>query len=169
MDETQRGRAIRNMEESRQKSIFQRKIVDPIVTLLRQGLTVEKIALGLSVGVVIGIFPVIGITTVLCAIAAIVLRLNLPAMQVVNYLVYPLQIVLLIPFFHFGALLFGVAPPPWSASDLMAMFRDDFWGAIRQLWDITMRAIVGWSLICVPMMAAMYYTLKPLLKRIKFR
>ncbi len=120
-------------------------------------------------GVVIGIFPVIGATTVLCAIAAIVFKLNLPAMQVVNYMVYPLQIVLLIPFFQFGALLFGVEPLPLSASELVAMFRADFWDAIRQLWDTTMRAIVAWSLICVPLMAGLYYLLKPLLKRIKIR
>jgi uncharacterized protein (DUF2062 family) len=119
-------------------------------------------------GMVIGIFPVVGITTLLSAIAAMVFRLNMPAMQVVNYLVYPLQIALLIPFFHFGAVLFGVEPPPLSASDLVAMFRADFWDAIRRLWGITMRAIAAWSLICVPMVAGLYCILKPVLKRIKF-
>lgn len=164
-----RGRPIGNPEDSRRRSIFKRKIVDPIVKLLRQGITPEKIALGLSMGTVIGIFPVIGITTLLSAIAAIVFRLNMPAMQVVNYLVYPLQIVLLIPFFHFGALLFGVEPLPLTASELIDMFRVDFWDAIRQLWDTTMRAIVAWCLICGPLLAMLYYTLKPVLKRIKLR
>lgn len=135
--------------------------------LLRQGISPEKIALGVAISLVISIFPVIGATTGLCAIAAIALRLNLPAMQIVNYLAYPLQIALLIPFFHFGALLFGVEPLPLSASELLAMFKADFWDAIAQLWDTTMRAIVAWCLICLPAVAGLYYALKSLLKGMK--
>lgn len=110
------------------KAFLHRKVVDPILKLLKQGISPDKIALCMSVGVVISIFPVIGATTLMCAIAAIILHLNLPAMQIVNYMVYPLQIALLIPFFHFGAILFGVEPLPLSAEDLIAMFRADFWG-----------------------------------------
>jgi uncharacterized protein (DUF2062 family) len=151
------------------RSFFQRKIIDPIVKLLRQGISPEKIALGMAVGVVIGIFPVIGSTTLLCTIAALLLRLNLPAIQLVNYLVYPLQIALLIPFFQFGAWLFGVDPLPLSAAQLMSMFKTDLWDTIRQLWDTTLRAIAAWSLICLPTVAGLYYLLKPLLKKIKSR
>jgi uncharacterized protein (DUF2062 family) len=146
------------------RQFFRHKVIDPIGKLLRQGISPEKIALGVAISLVISIFPVIGITTGLCAIAAIVLRLNLPAMQIVNYLAYPLQIVLIIPFFHFGAFLFGVEPLPLSASELIAMFKADFWGAIGQLWDTTMRAIVAWCLICLPAVTGVYYALKPILK-----
>jgi uncharacterized protein (DUF2062 family) len=150
-------------------NFFQRKIVDPIVNLLKQGISPEKIALGMAVGTVIGIFPVVGATTLLCTVAAIVLRLNLPAIQLVNYLVYPLQIVLLIPFFQFGAWLFGVEPLPLSASQLVSMFEADFWGTIGRLWDTTLRAIVAWCLICVPLVAGLYAILKPLLRALKSR
>jgi uncharacterized protein (DUF2062 family) len=149
------------------RGFFQRKIIEPIVKLLRQGISPEKIALGMAVGVVIGIFPVIGSTTLLCTIAALVLRLNLPAIQLVNYLVYPLQIALLIPFFQFGAWLFGVDPLPLSASQLITMFRTDLWDTIRQLWDTTLRAIGAWSLICLPTVAGLYYLLRPLLRKIR--
>jgi hypothetical protein len=93
--------------------------------------------------------------------------LNLPAIQLVNYLVYPLQIALLIPFFQFGAWLFGVDPLPLSASQLISMFKTDLWDTIGQLWDTTLRAIVAWSLICLPTVAGLYYLLRPLLKKIK--
>ena len=149
------------------RGFFQRKIIDPIIKLLRQGISPEKIALGMAVGVVIGVFPVIGSTTLLCTIAALLLRLNLPAIQLVNYLVYPLQIALLIPFFQFGAWLFGVDPLPLSASQLVSMFKTDLWDTIRQLWDTTLRAIAAWSLICLPTVTGLYYLLRPLLKKIK--
>ncbi len=146
---------------------FRRRIVDPIVRLLRQGISPEKVGLGLACGVVIGIFPVIGATTIICTIVAIIFRLNLPAMQLVNYLVYPLQFALLIPFFHFGDWLFGADPLPYSAQELVALFKADFWVAVHQLWDTTLRAVAAWSLVCFPAVAALYYTLTPLLKRIK--
>ena len=151
------------------RGFFQRNIINPVVKLLRQGISPEKIALGMAVGIVIGIFPVIGSTTLLCTIAALVLRLNLPAVQLVNYLAYPLQIALLIPFFQFGAWLFGVDPLPLSASQLISMFKTDLWDTIGQLWDTTLRAIVAWSLICMPTVAGLYLLLRPLLNRIKFK
>src|SRR6202521_464308 len=86
-----------------------RKIFLPIVDLLRQGITPEKIALSIALGAVLGIFPVLGATTILCAAAALVLRLNLPAIQLVNFLIYPLQLILLLPFLQAGSRITGAA------------------------------------------------------------
>jgi hypothetical protein len=52
------------------RGFFHRRVVAPIVALLTQGITPEKIALSLAFGIVLGIFPVLGSTTVLCAVAA---------------------------------------------------------------------------------------------------
>ena len=151
------------------RQLFQRKLIDPIVKLLRQGISPEKLALGMAAGVVIGIFPVIGSTTLLCAVAAFLLRLNQPAIQLVNYLVYPLQFALLIPFFHFGAWLFNVEPLPLSAEQLILMFKTDLGDTIIQLWDTTMRAIVAWGLISLPLAACLYYIFRPLLRSSRLR
>lgn len=149
------------------RGFFKRKFVDPIIRLLRQGISPEKVGLGLACGIVIGIFPVVGVTTVLCTVVAIIFRLNLPAIQLVNYLVYPLQFALLIPFFHFGDWLFGADPLPYSAQELVALFRADFWGAVGQLWDTTLRAIAAWSIVCLPAVASLYFAFTPLLKKLK--
>jgi uncharacterized protein (DUF2062 family) len=151
------------------RRFFKKKIIDPVLALLRQGISPQKIALGMAVGVVIGVFPVIGSTTILCTAAALALRLNLPAVQLVNYLVYPLQIALLIPFFHFGAWLFGVDPLPISASELVSMFQTDLWLAIRQLWDTTLRAIAAWCLVSLPGVGGLYFFLRPLLQRVELK
>ncbi|MFP5305375.1 MAG: DUF2062 domain-containing protein, partial [Gammaproteobacteria bacterium] len=71
---------------------WQRRVVAPIVAQLRQGITPEKIALTLALGAVLGIFPILGSTTLLCAVAGVWLRLNQPVIQIVNYFMYPLQI-----------------------------------------------------------------------------
>src|SRR6185312_970638 len=71
-----------------------RKLIEPIIELLRQGVTPDKIALSLAFGLGLGIFPVLGVSTVLCTVAAIAFRLNLPAIQLVNYLASPVQLLL---------------------------------------------------------------------------
>src|SRR5215470_646165 len=49
------------------------------------GLPVETVALILTVGLVLGTFPVMGLPTVLCVLAAFGLRLNVAALQLVNH------------------------------------------------------------------------------------
>ena len=70
---------------------FLRQSHYPIINLLKQGITPEKISLCIALGVMLGVFPVIGSTMILCTIASLSLKLNLPLIQIISYLVYPLQ------------------------------------------------------------------------------
>ena len=143
-----------------------RRLARPILDLLRQGVSPEKIALGLTLGVALGVFPVLGSTTALCALAALVLRLNLPAIQIVNYFVYPLQLGLLIPFFRLGERLFRAPHLPLSVSQIYAMIHANMWSAIRSLWTTTWHAIIVWCL-AAPVFAGMAYgILAPALRRV---
>src|SRR5580692_9953689 len=103
-----------------------RRLFRPVLDLLKQGVTPEKLALSLALGAVLGIFPALGWTTMLCAIAAFALGLNLPAIQIVNYFIYPLQIALLIPFFRVGEKLFGAPHLPLSLTQIPAMVHASF-------------------------------------------
>lgn len=80
------------------RGLIHRYVLEPILTLLRQGITPEKIALSLAFGIGLGIFPVLGVATILCTVIALALRLNLAAIQIVNYLASPVQLLLIIPF-----------------------------------------------------------------------
>jgi uncharacterized protein (DUF2062 family) len=148
------------------QGFFRRRIARPIVELLRQGVTPEKMALSLALGVALGVFPVMGTTTALCALAAFAWRLNLPAIQIVNYFVYPLQIALLIPFFRAGERLFGAPHLPLSITQILAMVHASFWGATRFLWTTIWHAAAAWCLIAPPFVALAYVILVPLLRRV---
>ena len=143
---------------------LQDKLLRPIIELLKQGVTPEKMALSLALGAALGIFPALGWTTALCAIAALTLRLNLPAIQIVNYFVYPLQIVLLIPFFRLGERLFRVPHLAISVPQMYTMLHASMWDAIRQLWATTWHAMVVWCLVAPLLVAALYVILLPLLR-----
>ena len=143
-----------------------RRLVRPIIDLLRQGVTPEKIAFSIALGVALGVFPVLGSTTALCALAALVLRLNLPAIQVVNYFVYPLQIALLIPFFRLGERLFHAPHLPLSVPQIYAMIHANMWNAIRSLWTTAWHAVIVWCLLAPVFTALVYAVLVPGLRGI---
>lgn len=93
---------------------FQARTVERLSRWLKEGVSVETLALSIAIGFALGICPLFGVPTVLCAVAAVVLRLNFPAVQLVNYLVYPLQILLAWPFARLGTLLFGGSGGFWA-------------------------------------------------------
>jgi uncharacterized protein (DUF2062 family) len=129
------------------QSFFHRRVIQPVVALLTQGITPEKIALSLAFGIVLGVFPVIGSTSLLCAAAALLLRLNLPAIQLVNYVVYPLQVLLIVPFIRAGEFLFRARPLQLSLAQMLAMARTDLPHAITVLWVSALYGVAAWLLV----------------------
>ena len=151
------------------KGFFYKKAVEPVVALIKQGISPEKISLGMACGIILGVFPVLGSTTILCGLAAIIFRLNLPAIQLINYMVYPLQLVLLIPFFHLGNLLFQIEPLPLSAQELITLLRSDLWGTVRAFWSTTLHAIVAWLLVSLPTFLLLHFVFVRFIRALNFR
>jgi len=153
------------LDGGKKEGFLRRRIARPTAELLRQGVTPEKMALSLALGVALGVFPVLGTTTALCALVAFLWRLNLPAIQIVNYFVYPLQIALLIPFFRLGEKLFAAPHLPLSLEQIFAAVHTSFWGATRFLWATIWHAAVAWCLIAPLFVSLAYVILVPLLRR----
>jgi uncharacterized protein (DUF2062 family) len=147
------------------EGFFKRRLIRPILDLLRQGVTPEKIALSVALGAALGVIPVLGWSTTLCAIAAIGLRLNLPAIQLVNYFVYPAQIALLVPFFRWGEKLFRAPHFPISVAQIYGLFHAGAWLAVKLLWTTIWHAIVVWGMMAPVFVGLLYVILIPLLRR----
>ena len=152
--------------EDTEHGFLYRRTVAPVVALLTQGITPEKIALSLSVGLVLGVFPVLGSTTFLCTVAAVIFRLNLPAIQLVNYLVYPLQLLFVVPFIRMGEILFHASPLKLSLSQMLALARADLLHAISVLWLAGLHAASAWILIGPPIIFVLYLVLARSLRRL---
>jgi hypothetical protein len=145
---------------------LRRKIVNPVLDLLRQGITPEKIALSIALGVTLGVTPVLGSTSLLCFLAAVLFRLNLPAIQSVNYLVYPLQFVLLVPFIRIGEWIFAAQPVRITLGEIVGLIRADVWNTISTLWTSTMHALAAWLALGSVASLVIYAVLTPLLRRL---
>jgi len=96
-------------------------------------LSPEQAALLLVVGLVLGVFPIVGCPTLLCLLAALTLRLNLPALQLLNNVTSPLQLGLLLPLERAGAWLCGGTHAAAGNIGLAAL-----------------HAVVGWAAVCLP-------------------
>lgn len=142
-------------------SFWRRRVVLPIAAQLSQGISPEKIALTVALGVVIGIFPILGATTLICAAVAWRLKLNQPIMQLVNYLMYPPHLLLLLPFYRTGESLFGSGHVPiFSVTELVERFRA---GPMQFFIDYGMVGFYGvvvWCLIAPVAIAILYFGLR---------
>jgi len=145
-------------------SFWKRRVVAPIAAQLAQGITPEKIALTIALGVVLGTFPILGSTMILCGLAAIVFKLNQPVIQLVNYFTYPVQLALLIPFYRAGETLFGKAHIPLSISLLFRRFGADAWQFLKDFGVIAVEGIVVWCLIAPAALAVIFYATRPPLR-----
>lgn len=101
-------------------------------------------ALGLVLALCIAIIPVLGVTSWLCFATALAFRLNMPAMQAVNWLATPLQLLLFVPFLRAGAALLGMEPLSVMPAELLASLREDpsYW--LGALWRHLLAATAVW-------------------------
>ena len=144
---------------------WQRYVREPILAQLRQGITPEKIALTLAVGLALAVFPLLGSTTLLCFLAGWWLRLNQPVIQLVNWLAYPLQLLCLPGFVRFGEFLAQARRVPFSVPQLVAEFRASPGKFLHDFGLTGLHGIVGWLVLAPGLGIILYFGLVPVLRR----
>ena len=155
------------MENQPTTGFLRRRCGDPLLRLLRQGATPSLLAWSLALGAVIGLFPIIGTTTLLCTLAAVGLRLNLVAIQMANSAVYPLQILLLFPFLRTGEWLGGAEPFPLVPSEMVELMQSLGWRSMLELGWSGLHAVFAWSLVALPLALLLAASLRPVLARLR--
>lgn len=141
------------------------KLWDAIRRLLRAGATPEKLALACAIGVVLGTFPVLGITTVLCFAIAAVFRINIIVLQLVNYAVYPVQLLLILPFIKAGTYLFNVNPLPYSLDQLVTVFQTDFWKTLQEVGVALGLGVAVWAIVSIATFYGVYMSTLSLFRK----
>ena len=158
------------MDESRpnlpHRTFWSRRVTGPILTQLTQGVTAEKIALTLALGLVCGLFPFVGFTTALCFVVAYTFRLNQPIIHVVNQLLWPVQLPLIAVYVKAGARLYRADVQTFEVSEITRIF----WASQREFWArfglMGLYALSAW-LISVPVLAGVaYYSSLPALRKL---
>jgi uncharacterized protein (DUF2062 family) len=163
------GVSIVPASESNKRTFWQRRVVDPVVAQLTQGITPEKIALTIAVGSALANFPVIG-TAWLCLLAGIILRLNQPIIQTVNILFTPIHLLLIPNFFYWGNKLFGVSQPRLgmrhSAELMWNLLLHEPTMFFHRFGMLVFHATVVWALVAPIWSVIIYYSIRTTLREV---
>ena len=148
-------------------AILKEKILSPLSSLLKQGLSPKKLAMVIALGVVLSIFPVLGTTTLICTLAALIFQLNIAAIQIANYTAFPLQVVLFFPFLKLGETISGISLDPITKDQLISIFQENYFQAISELTWYLLVACLGWSVASFPIFIILYLCLSVIIKKYK--
>ncbi len=127
---------------------FKTKILLPIKNQLAQGVSPLGLARTCATGVILSIIPLLGATTALCVLVGIKFKLNQPLLQLVNYLFYPVQLVLLPVFMYLGARLTGTPPVAFNPKLVVSEFSVDPSLFMKHYGMAGLHAVIVWVLIC---------------------
>jgi len=145
------------------KDWLARRIVAPLLAFLKQGMTPRQLALCVAIGIVVGNIPILGVSTILCAVIAVVFRLNLAAMQLVQAAMAPTQVLLIIPFVRVGEWITRAPAQPLSVQEGIAMLSGGVRHAVIVLWDAIVHAGIAWLMIAPVATLLFYRGLTPVL------
>jgi uncharacterized protein (DUF2062 family) len=148
-------------------TLLQRWVVQPVTGLLRQGAEPERLAWSLALGVVVGVNPLIGSTTVLALALASVFRLNHVASQVGNHAMYPVELALFPVFVKLGSMVFSTEKLPLDGKALWTAVKNHPWDTTKVLWMWEWHALVVWAGFAVVAMPAIALVLRPGLERMQ--
>jgi len=143
----------------------QRRVVRPLMDLLRIGATPERLAWSIAAGVLIGVNPVLGSTTVLALAVASVFRLNYIASQLGNHLMYPVQLLLLPVWITLGSRLFGTPGLRMGRHEIMLEVKHHPWQTTKALWTWEWHALIVWVFFAAILMPLLVMAFKPVLEK----
>ncbi|MDO9182306.1 MAG: DUF2062 domain-containing protein [Bacteriovorax sp.] len=139
------------------------KITRTFLDQIKQGVTPEKLALSIAFGVVLGTMPVLGITTTMCVFAAFIFRLNHVAIQSLNYIAYPVQILLIIPFIRLGEWIYGRSNTPLNIIEIIDQFKLSFKIAFQKYFILGLIGFTAWAIIAPMAFTIIYWISKKIL------
>ncbi|HWL14236.1 MAG TPA: DUF2062 domain-containing protein [Opitutus sp.] len=145
---------------------WSRRIRDPLVAQLTQGITPEKLALTVAVGSAFALFPILGTTTLLCFLVGVLLRLNQPIIQLINQALWPVHIPVIYLCIRFGARLFNDASVHLSLREMKALLWHQPTLFFEKFGGVALHAIVAWSLLAPVYIVLIYLGALPLMRGI---
>jgi len=137
--------------------------------LLRHGADPDKLAWSLALGVVIGVNPLLGSTTVVVLALAAVFRLNLVASQVGNHAMYPVQLLMFPVFIKLGSVVFSTEKLPLEGKALWVAVKHHPWATTRLLWSWEWHALVVWVVVAAVALPAIAMGIRPVLEKMARR
>ena len=127
-----------------------------ITALFKQGLTPIELTQSIIVSGLISTIPILGVSTFLLTALSLKRKLNLPIMIAQSYIMWPIQVVMIIPFINIGEFIFSVPKTNHSAQEIIASFQNSFFATLSHLSFELLCGFGGWLLTAVPFSVGVY-------------
>jgi len=121
-------------------------VLRPLLRQMRGGVTPRRLAWSLALGMVIGINPSVGLTTLLVILLAWTFGLNQIASQLGTHVVAPLHLLLFIPFIQLGVHIFHTHRLPLTRRQVEHLSHHPI-SLFRDIWQWEWHALIIWGLI----------------------
>lgn len=144
-----------------------KKLKDVILLQLTMGATPEKLTQSVVGGILIGVFPVLGSTTALSGLAAYLFKLNHVAIQTANYLIYPLQLLMIPVYIKTVSFVFEVGDVPIRPDLILTKFQAGPLNFTQQYGMIAVYAIVLWAIVSLILYLVLYPVILKVIKKFK--
>jgi len=144
---------------------WRRLVIDPVLGQLKQGISPEKLGWSVGTGVAIGIFPVWGTRAWICLLAGWLFKLNQPILHGFKSLLYPVHVLLLIPFIQLGQRILGKPPLKISVEYLKGEMAEGAWSFLREFGLVLLQAGLAWLLVAPFSLFGLKWIVTPLLRK----
>jgi uncharacterized protein (DUF2062 family) len=137
------------------RELIRCKILRPLLRLLRGGITPRRLAWSLALGIVLGINPSVGLTTLIVILLAWTFGLNQLASQIGVHTVAPIHLLLFIPFIQLGVHLFHTRRLPLTRHQLEHLTHHPVI-LVHSIWQWEWHALIVWAVlaaIAMPLLA----------------
>ena len=131
-----------------------------VVELIQDGLSPERIALAITLACCFALIPLPFTNTLLLFVLAVILRLNHVMVQTINYLLFPFQVLLCLPFYKLGTLITGIHSSGNGVNFIQISSLKDFAALGGEFF---LAALIAWAVIMIVLGPLMYLAIIKLL------
>lgn len=158
--------AVGKIPDKTWKSRFRHWIVSPILEQLKRGITPEKLSWTIALGITLGIFPIMGSTSLICFFFGWLLKLNQAILHIFRSLSYPLHLALILVFIRLGQQLNGAPLIRLSIPEMMTQFKDSPAQFGRDFGMAALHGIEAWAIAAIILIPLIRMISLPLLKKL---
>jgi uncharacterized protein (DUF2062 family) len=132
------------MNIKKENKVHVKRLATWLGEFVKRGTSSKELALTITIGFLLGIIPFLGINTILCTFIALRWKLNLPLIIAVNYFVFPLQIILFIPFLKVTTWIFNVSYLLPSYNEILVKIKKDWLTVVTDFGYLNLLAVLVW-------------------------
>jgi uncharacterized protein (DUF2062 family) len=130
---------------------FRCHVLRPLLRALRGGVTPRRLAWSLALGMVVGINPSVGLTTLFVVLIAWMFGLSKLASLIGTHVVAPLHLLLFIPFIELGVHLFHTRKLPMDREQLEHLSHHPL-RLFHAIWRWEWHALIVWGVVAAIVM-----------------